>query len=126
MNKGWIFDCIDLLDSEKFKDFFIKLMQDKNIHKVGHTFNGDIRVFCYTFNCKLPGVNNLTNFEKFFGRKSLGHITEIVLNKYLCKFEQISSWQKRPLRKSQIHYGILDSVISLYLYQNRFKYMNKN
>jgi len=35
----------------------------------------------------------------------------------MSKYEQISNWNKRPLRKSQIHYGALDAYILLKIYE---------
>lgn len=32
-----------------------------------------------------------------------------VLDKKICKFEQISNWNKRPLRKSQTHYAAVEA-----------------
>lgn len=39
-----------------------------------------------------------------------------LLNVKMSKLEQVSNWDTRPLRKSQIHYSALDSVITLRLY----------
>lgn len=35
----------------------------------------------------------------------------------MSKYEQISNWNKRPLRKSQIHYGAFDAYILLKIYE---------
>ena len=34
----------------------------------------------------------------------------------MCKFNQVSEWQSRPLRKSQVHYAALDSFVLLVIY----------
>ena len=44
--------------------------------------------------------------------RGLAKITaELFPGKQLCKKEQISNWTKRPLRKTQLHYGALDAYI---------------
>jgi len=35
----------------------------------------------------------------------------------MSKYEQISNWNKRPLRKSQLHYGAMDAFILLKIYE---------
>ena len=34
----------------------------------------------------------------------------------LCKFEQISNWETRPLRQSQMHYAALDAHVLIQIY----------
>ena len=49
-------------------------------------------------------------------KSSLSHMTEFIMKRDLCKFNQTSDWDMRPLRKAQLHYAILDSVILARLY----------
>ena len=45
------------------------------------------------------------------GGSSLASVCENVVKKKLCKNEQMSNWENRPLRYSQEHYGALDAFI---------------
>lgn len=51
-------------------------------------------------------------------KSSLSHMTEAVLQRDLCKFNQTSDWNMRPLRKAQLHYAILDAAILVELYKH--------
>lgn len=114
----FIFDCIGLIDSKDFCDFFVLLMENENILKIGHSFKGDIKVFEDTFKVKIKNSKNIVNIEKICGIKviSLANIAKHYLKKSLCKYEQMSSWQKRPLRNTQMHYGAIDAAIVLKLH----------
>lgn len=45
------------------------------------------------------------------GGSSLASVCENMVGKKLCKNEQMSNWEMRPLRFSQEHYGALDAYI---------------
>ena len=46
-----------------------------------------------------------------------------ILEKKLSKGEQVSSWSRRPLRKSQIHYAAMDAFICIKLFE-KLEYMS--
>jgi hypothetical protein len=45
------------------------------------------------------------------GGSSLASVCERVMGQKLCKKEQMSNWENRPLRYSQEHYGAMDAWI---------------
>ena len=40
-----------------------------------------------------------------------------VLGVDLCKYEQCSFWENRPLKQSQIHYAAIDALVCITLYK---------
>jgi ribonuclease D len=47
---------------------------------------------------------------------SLAFITETMLGKELCKDQTLTNWQRRPLRRNQLHYAAMDAVIVIKIY----------
>jgi len=47
---------------------------------------------------------------------SLAFMAEKFLNKKMCKYEQRSNWNRRPLKKTQLYYAALDAYICLLIY----------
>jgi ribonuclease D len=52
--------------------------------------------------------------EKF---SSLSFLCLKFLNRRLSKYEQRSNWNRRPLRKAQIHYAALDAFACVLIYE---------
>ena len=46
-------------------------------------------------------------------RSNLAFMCEVLFKKKLSKYEQCSGWKSRPLRKAQLHYAALDSILPL-------------
>ena len=51
--KSFVFDCVSLQESQKFKDFIYTFFADEKIEKIGHSFTGDIQALNQTFGIKL-------------------------------------------------------------------------
>ncbi len=39
-----------------------------------------------------------------------------MLGKELCKAQTLTNWQRRPLRKNQLHYAALDAYVVIKIY----------
>ena len=48
---------------------------------------------------------------------SLKNVSEELLGESICKYEQCSDWNLRPLSKCQLHYAALDALICIKLYK---------
>ena len=53
-------------------------------------------------------------------RKNTTSLRKVVthwMGKDLCKFEQMSNWEARPLRQAQMHYAALDCFSEVWVFQ---------
>jgi hypothetical protein len=120
-SKIFIFDAISLIGDETFEQTLTNLLRNENIEKLGFAFHNDIEVFQRSFPNVLFEINNLIDFGYDSNTKqniSLAHYVVQFFQKPLCKFEQGSGWQNRPLRKAQIHYAALDAAVCLQFYHH--------
>jgi ribonuclease D len=98
----------------------------KNKTFIGFGFNTDLTKFVGSmkkFMCEseIIDITNLYKAKKSKQCPSLSTLCKELLNIDLCKYEQMSNWNKRPLRLRQLHYAALDAHILL----NIFKILNK-
>jgi len=114
---------IDLMALQICKELNDKLTQIFcNPHSiiVGFSFTSDIEQFVK----KLPHmtfiryIKNFIDAQHYFGKvhlmegqQSLTKVAEKIFEKPMCKVEQMSNWERRPLRKTQLHYGALDAYV---------------
>lgn len=123
--------CFDMMVYPKYYEewstLFEYILVSESILKLGYGLSGDFSELNESFSCLSTCFSNsnpcldLQDIEKYLVDRShplgLAGITELLLQKNLCKDEQISNWEQRPLRISQICYASLDSQILLKLYR---------
>jgi len=118
--KVYIFDLLKIGKTEEYIAFFEALLENKDIMKLGQTLLNDLK----TGEDKSgPVINNYVDLQKVYKsynnqkKSSLSAITEDLLNLGLSKCEQLSDWNRRPLRKAQIHYAAMDAFMLIILYE---------
>ena len=119
-----ILDMLKLQWENKFYEIFIKYFTGKIF--VGFSFNkndlaimpSELRKFFEDNNCCTIYDLVLIYKQKYLEKcQSLKLVTEKILGKSLCKIEQCSDWDVRPLSKCQIHYAALDALICIILFK---------
>ena len=70
-------------------------------------------------------LRNIYTISTFGSIKSFSEICKEFFGKPLCKYEQCSNWENRPLRQSQLHYGALDAIYCCLLFKKLSEYKNK-
>lgn len=119
----FVVDMIGLRESKKLDDMLCNIFGNPKTTILGFGFGSDIQMF----NKSCPKMSfykdiaNLVDIEQMYkkvfpdfkdnGGSSLAKVCQRLLGKKLCKAEQISNWERRPLRYSQEHYGGMDAYI---------------
>jgi len=119
-----IIDSLKLWNHPKYNKLIQDLFSNPKILKVGHTLSADLEILRNDqFSDSELIIRNHLDLPKAFKglypelkQSSLAYICEKITKKPMSKYEQISNWNKRPLRKSQIHYGAMDAFILLKIY----------
>ena len=120
-----ILDMLKLRWEDKFYEIFTKYFKGKIF--IGFSFDrNDMEVLPDELKKFFSDNNNCTIYDlviiykqKYLEKcQSLKIVCEKLLNKSLCKYEQCSDWNKRPLSKCQIHYAALDALVCISIYKN--------
>lgn len=97
----------------------LKVLQDKNIIKVGAAIHDDIKSLQKIQTFKPQGFIDLQNFavEKGIENKSVRKLAAIVLNVRVSKSQQLSNWESETLTEAQLQYAAIDSWICSEIYK---------
>ena len=117
----FILDMIELIKDENFENNFENLFKNKKFISFGfendlETLPDKINIF-FKEKAKVIDIENLFTIKYFEKCPSFAKVCEKVIGKPLCKFEQCSNWERRPLRKSQLHYAALDSLLCCLIFK---------
>ncbi|NWY49373.1 MUT7 Exonuclease, partial [Chionis minor] len=130
-------------EKEKLPHFIQMLYSDAAITKLGYGMSGDLNSLAATWSAlkdtdkQAQGVVDLLKVDKQVDvlspeqsyedrrfrqpEKGLSLLVQHVLGKPLDKTEQLSNWEKRPLREEQILYAASDAYCLLEIYEKLCK-----
>ena len=120
---------IDLLKMENDKDFMESFVNDfKGKSFIGYAFNkSDIDQFCVRLQnmfkeCTIIDLIDIYQHKFLEKAPSLKELCQKFLGNKLCKYEQCSNWENRPLKKRQLHYASLDAIVCISLFKKMTNY----
>ena len=116
-----ILDMLKLSKEKDFIDMFENYFGNKTF--IGYAFDSsDFEHFSIgiqnTFKrVTLIDLRDLYQYKYFEKAKGLKYMCKDVLGINLCKYEQCSFWENRPLKQSQLHYAAIDALVCVSLYK---------
>ena len=116
-----IIDLIKMKDDKEFFDLFKQNFKDKIY--IGYAFNkSDIEQFFDELqnmfkDAEIIDLVDLYQNKYMEKAPALKIMCEKILGKKMCKYEQCSYWENRPLKKSQLHYAAFDAIVCVSLYK---------
>ena len=120
-----IIDLITLNKINNFYEYFEKMFKNKKF--IGFSFDkNDLlalpsQISKILLNCEFYDIIDLYQYNVLKKARSLKYTCEEILGKSLCKYEQCSNWEMRPLKESQLHYASLDSLVCIKLFKKLYK-----
>ncbi len=122
-----ILDVLKLSKEKDFIDIFNKYFSCKTL--VGYSFDSsDLGHFSNGIQNTFKKANiidliDLYQYKYLTKAQGLKNMCSEILGINLCKYEQCSFWENRPLKLSQLHYAAIDALVCVSLYK---KLMNNN
>ena len=116
-----ILDMINLPKNNNFINAFKEIFTGKKI--IGYDIKDDLLNLPNEIMIHLQEKNELIDLQNIYKiytlerAKSFSEICKEFFGKPLCKYEQCSNWELRPLRQSQLHYAALDAIYCSLLFK---------
>ena len=116
-----VLDMLKLSKEKEFVESFEKYFRNKIF--VGYAFDSsDFEHFSLGIQNTFKKViiidlRDLYQYKYLKKAKGLRYMCNEVLGFDLCKYEQCSFWENRPLKQSQLHYAAIDALVCVSLYK---------
>ena len=116
-----IIDLLKMKTDDQFFNLFEQYFKDKTF--IGYAFNqSDIEQFNEPLqnmfkNAKIIDLIDIYQHKFLKKACSLKDMCKEFLGSNLCKYEQCSNWENRPLKKRQLHYAALDAIVCVSLFK---------
>ena len=128
----YIIDLIKLHTSPELDSKLFQLFGSSKVIKIGIGFDSDLIKLQESYKNMLCFKETVFSYvdlitvhkkETKYNPGGLANLSEIHIDTPMCKAEQKSNWEQRPLSISQIHYAALDVYMCLAIY-NKYKEQN--
>ena len=107
-SKNYVVDILKVTDVKPL----IKILEDKNIQKIFHGSDFDMRMLNSQFNCKPKNIFDTQVAALLLGKKDigLGHLIQEYFNVEKIKKFQKADWTRRPLTVEMLDYASGDTI----------------
>ena len=116
-----IIDMLKLTKEKEFAEIFTKYFSNKTF--IGYSFDAsDLDHFSNGIQNAFKKANiidliDLYQYKYLNKAQGLKNLCKEILGINICKYEQCSFWENRPLKQSQLHYAAVDVFICVSLYK---------
>ena len=114
----YLIDLVALSNNKLLDEMLANVFTHTDTLCIGFSFKSDLEMFnqffpAMTFYKKFTNFVDVQDYymklHELDNQIGLAKVSIEILGKEICKGEQMSNWEKRPLRLSQQHYGALDA-----------------